>query len=76
VLLDGPTRAVFARVDELQAVGLDVPQVSRLMHELKARNIPVQTGSLTPEEACEEITTVFGRKKDAESGDHRAVFTR
>jgi energy-coupling factor transporter ATPase len=37
VLMDGTPTTVFARVDELQAVGLDVPMVTRLGQHLRAQ---------------------------------------
>jgi len=37
VLMDGTPTTVFARADELQAVGLDVPMVTRLGHHLRAQ---------------------------------------
>ncbi len=35
VLLDGTPKEVFSRVEELRAVGLDVPQGTALLHELR-----------------------------------------
>ncbi len=37
VLMDGTPTTVFARADELQAVGLDVPMVTRLGYHLRAQ---------------------------------------
>ena len=37
VLMDGTPTTVFARADELQAVGLDVPMVTRLSQRLRAQ---------------------------------------
>ncbi|HEU5088453.1 MAG TPA: ATP-binding cassette domain-containing protein, partial [Roseiflexaceae bacterium] len=39
VLMQGPPREIFARADELRAVGLNVPQVTELGRRLKARGL-------------------------------------
>lgn len=51
VYAQGTPRQIFARGDELRAIGLDVPPLTRLMLELKARGMNVPTDVLTIEEA-------------------------
>ncbi len=55
VLADGRAREIFGDVDMLKSVGLGVPQVTELMHELARRKKPVRTDVLTVEEAEEEL---------------------
>ncbi len=53
VILDGTPYEVFSHVDELKAVGLDVPQATELAHELRRAgwNIP---GQIITEQECIE----------------------
>lgn len=52
---DDIPRRVFAHFKELEAMGLAAPQVTYLMHELKAQGIDVDTDVTTIEEAKEEL---------------------
>lgn len=54
-IMEGTPREVFVQVDRLKKVGLDVPQVTELMHELKKLGYPVREDVLTEEECAEEI---------------------
>ena len=60
VILDGSPREVFSRVEELKAVGLDVPQATELVYELKRAgwNLPDQI--LTEEECIEALSQYLG----------------
>ena len=51
VLLDGAPSEVFSRVDELRAVGLDVPQGTELLYELRRAGWDLPEG-LTSVEDC------------------------
>ncbi len=51
VLLSGPPREVFRQADLLRGVGLDVPAMTRLVHDLRAQGIPLEGEALTVEEA-------------------------
>lgn len=55
VALDGPTREVFNQPKELEAVGLGVPQVRRVLEELKDRGLPINPNCLTVSEAKAEL---------------------
>ncbi len=55
VALDGPTREVFNQPKKLESVGLGVPQVRRVMEELKERGLPIEPNCLTVAEAKEEL---------------------
>lgn len=53
--LEGTPRQIFAKEEELQNVGLLVPEVTALMKELAAKKIPVPNDVLTVEEAACEL---------------------
>ena len=55
---DEPAK-VFAHYKELEAVGLAAPQVTYIMHDLKEKGFPVNTGVTTVEEAVAEIMTAL-----------------
>ncbi|MCI9398791.1 MAG: energy-coupling factor transporter ATPase [Lachnospiraceae bacterium] len=55
VTLQGTPREVFAQVDRLKELRLDVPQVTLLAHELKKEGIPIPDGILTKEELREAL---------------------
>ena len=62
ILLEGECREIFAKADELSAVGLDVPQITRLMLALKEKGIELDTSVFTVEEALEEILRLYQDK--------------
>ena len=51
VVKQGSCREVFAHVDELSEIGLDIPQVTRLLQMLKERGMPVPNDIYTVDEA-------------------------
>lgn len=55
VFLTGKPEEVFARADELEQAGLTVPQVTKILLELKKRGIPVDTGCYTIERAVAQL---------------------
>ena len=61
LVMDGPTREVFGHRDELEAIGLAVPEVSAVMSDLKRLGLNVREDVLTVEDAAREILRVFGR---------------
>ena len=61
VIMDGATREVFSRREELESVGLAVPQVTAVLSDLRNMGIPVRDDLITVEEAKNEILRVFGR---------------
>ncbi len=58
IVKDSTPRDVFSDVAGIKALGLDVPQVTELMYELRAEGINVPQGILTIEEACEALSGV------------------
>ncbi|MGB9779962.1 energy-coupling factor transporter ATPase [Caldanaerobacter sp.] len=55
VVLDGTPREVFKEVEFLKKIGLDVPQVTELAHQLKKEGINIPSDILTIEEMVEFI---------------------
>lgn len=58
-MFDDAPKEVFAHYRELEEVGLAAPQVTYIMHALKARGMDVNTNATTVEEAAEEIMRSF-----------------
>jgi len=61
VAMDGPTREVFSHKEELESMGLAVPEVTKVMYGLRQKGFPVREDVLTIEEARDEILRVFTR---------------
>ena len=55
VAMDGTPREVFKHSDELENLGLDIPQVTKFMKAYKKRNNSISDDILTIEEAKEEL---------------------
>ncbi len=62
VMLDGDPKHVFRYYKELEAIGLAAPQVTYLMHEMRAAGMNVGTDATTVEEARDAILRMLGRK--------------
>ncbi|HHW03504.1 MAG TPA: energy-coupling factor transporter ATPase [Thermoanaerobacterales bacterium] len=50
IVLEGTPSQVFSKVDRLKSIGLDVPQVTELAHQLKNAGIGIRPDVLTLEE--------------------------
>ena len=61
LVMDGPTREVFRQRQQLESIGLAIPEAEAVLVDLKARGIPVRDDLITVEEAAKEILRVFGR---------------
>ena len=55
IVLSGNPREVFSHVDEIKKLGLDVPQVTELAHELKKDGLEISTEVLNIQEMVKEI---------------------
>lgn len=63
--MDGNPREIFKKVDELEKIGLGVPQITKFMKMLKEKENDIRDDILTVHEAKEEILKFLRRKKDA-----------
>ena len=61
VVLQGNRDEVFAESKMLESIGLAVPQIALLMHELNVRGIKVNNGIYTEDSALAEIVKLFER---------------
>lgn len=55
VVISGTPAEIFSNVEEMQRLRLDVPEVTKLAHELKNRGIKLRDGILTAQELVEEL---------------------
>ena len=62
LLLDGEPQKVFRYRDELRKIGLDVPQSTNILYELRDRGMAVGTEGITPEQAAECIADSLRRQ--------------
>ncbi len=59
IVLDGTPREVFKNVEQIKAIGLDVPQVTELMYELGKMGIEIKDDILTVDECFDELVRVL-----------------
>jgi len=55
IILAGEPKEIFSRVEEIKAIGLDVPQVTDLAARLQRDGYPLPAGILTVEEMVKEL---------------------
>ena len=55
IAMQGTPREVFSKVEEMQALNLDVPQVTLLGHILRKEGLDIPEGILTKEELAEAL---------------------
>ena len=60
--MEGVPEEIFAEGDALEEMGLGLPDVTGLMHELKKCGLEVHEGIFDPEEAAEEIAKALENK--------------
>ena len=58
--MEGTPREVFARAEELEAVGLDVPQVTKVAMALRRRGLEIDTAVYTVEELKSALLRLKG----------------
>lgn len=71
LLMTGTRDEVFARADELEAVGLDIPVITKLSSLLRQGGMPLAPGLYTLEAAEAALAQVFGLPADREGGRKR-----
>lgn len=65
IVMDGLPRDIFKRRQELEDIGLGIPQITKFMQEYKARGHDIKTDILTVEEAKEELIRYLRRNENA-----------
>ena len=63
VALDGTPREVFSKVETLRELGLDVPQSTALLYELRDYGFDFTGGQFTAKECAEYIKSVLDKKR-------------
>ncbi len=63
--MQGSVAEVFARGDELRSMGLNTPQISRIVDGLIAEGLPLDRNIFTVEAAADAIAKLLGGGKDA-----------
>lgn len=71
VMFDDAPSQVFLHYKELEQVGLAAPQVTYLMHELKARGLAVNTAATTVEEARQSLMEALAGVDAGRADVHR-----
>ena len=64
VLLDGTPTEVFSRVEKLRAVGLDVPQGTELLYELRKKGYDLPCGLTSVDDCVEALLTLLEGRND------------
>ena len=59
IAMDGTPKEVFSRVEELQKLELDVPQITELAWQLKQQGMPLSDGILTQERFIQELEQIL-----------------
>lgn len=63
VAYDDVPKAVFSHIEELEEMGLAAPQMSYIVHKLRAKGLPVETDAITIEEAARDILKALGARQ-------------
>jgi energy-coupling factor transport system ATP-binding protein len=71
VLMAGDRDHVFDRADELEAVGLDIPQVTKLCQLLRRGGMPIPAGLYTVGAAEDALVQLFSEAKKEKKGGNR-----
>ena len=60
LVMNGSPREVFARGEELEAIGLDRPEGMRIADALRAEGLPIEGAPMTMEETADIIAAAVG----------------
>ena len=71
VLMAGDRDYIFSRADELEAVGLDIPQVTKLCQLLRKGGMPMPAGLYTVSAAQDALVQIFSEAKEKKKGGNR-----
>ena len=58
------TKNVFDRGEELEKMGLRVPQITKILQELKKMGLPVDDSTLTVDDALHQLIPILKRKEE------------
>ncbi|HIW24125.1 MAG TPA: energy-coupling factor transporter ATPase [Candidatus Acutalibacter stercoravium] len=58
------TKKVFERGPQLEAMGLRVPQITKIMQELQKLGLPVDPSTLTVDSALQQLIPILKRKEE------------
>lgn len=61
--LEGSPQEVFTHVQQLEEMGLGVPTLTKLLHQLKAKGLPIRTDLLELHQIEQEILRVLAEKE-------------
>ena len=70
-LMAGDRDYIFSRADELEAVGLDIPQVTKLCQLLRRGGMPIPAGLYTVGSAEDALVQLFSEAKKEKKGGNR-----
>ena len=70
LLLDDSPEEVFSHVEELQRVGLDVPQTTELCYLLRKDGLPLPENILTEEECIQALARLFDGQETHKEDSH------
>lgn len=59
ILMDGKPREIFTRVEELENIGLDVPQPTKLAQQLRKSGFNIPADILNVEECVEKLSAIL-----------------
>ncbi len=62
VVMQGSCGEVFANAELLESIGLDVPEITRLMSRLKDMGLPLDNGVYTVADAARELSRLLSEK--------------
>ena len=64
VAMDGAPREIFQRVEELQAIGLTVPNTVELLYKLRSHGMDLPLNAISVEECADAICRQFGERTE------------
>jgi energy-coupling factor transport system ATP-binding protein len=64
IIMNDIPKKIFSQVDKLKMVGLDVPQVTELVKQLKDSGINIKNDIIDVEECVDEIISLMGKRND------------
>ena len=61
IVMEGTPKEVFMKVPELKSLGLEVPHMMELSHELRAAGVEISEDALTVEDMAQELKKLLNR---------------